>query len=442
MAAHVKLDGALNLVGTKASSTDVDMARSTVNNSLYALDVGLPSSVRTSVRVRDFDTKGHALAADIAFCHLLHLLATYRFSESARKRLSIIADINKNCKEKFANRRKIFCMVANRAKNGYNVGEVRSLEFIYSVPLTSLVEEFHLIPLHKAEDFSRIHITVDDVSRPGLQLAGFFDHFEPMRLQVLGNVETSYLQKLSSEQRAIIFDHLFSYKIPALVIARNLEPLPECLEMAKKHDITLLRSQDSTSYIVSSLITSLKTFLAPRITRHGVLVEIYGEGILILGDSGIGKSEAAVELVKRGHRLVADDAVELKRISSSELIGGAPDVLRHYIELRGIGVINVAKLFGMGAVKDSASVDLIINIVPWQDGEIYDRLGLESQYTDILGVKIPSITVPVTPGRNLAVIFEVAAMNNRQKRMGYNAAAEFTEQLSKFFQQNADAPKF
>ena len=316
------------------------------------------------------------------------------------------------------------------------------MEFIYSVPLTSLVEEFHLIPLHKAEDFSRIHITVDDVSRPGLQLAGFFDHFEPMRLQVLGNVETSYLQKLSSEQRAIIFDHLFSYKIPALVIARNLEPLPECLEMAKKHDITLLRSQDSTSYIVSSLITSLKTFLAPRITRHGVLVEIYGEGILILGDSGIGKSEAAVELVKRGHRLVADDAVELKRISSSELIGGAPDVLRHYIELRGIGVINVAKLFGMGAVKDSASVDLIINIVPWQDGEIYDRLGLESQYTDILGVKIPSITVPVTPGRNLAVIFEVAAMNNRQKRMGYNAAGEFTEQLGKFFQQKADAAKF
>ena len=316
------------------------------------------------------------------------------------------------------------------------------MEHIYTVPLTKLVEDFQLIALHKAEDFDRIHITVDDVSRPGLQLAGFFDHFEPMRLQVLGNVETSYLQKLSSEQRAIIFDHLFSYKIPALVISRNLEPLPECLEMARKHDITVLRSQDATSSIVSSLISSLKAYLAPRITRHGVLVEIYGEGILIFGDSGIGKSEAAVELVKRGHRLVADDAVELKRISSNELIGGAPDVLRHYIELRGIGVINVAKLFGMGAVKDSASIDLIINIVPWQDGEIYDRLGLESQYTDILGVKIPSITVPVTPGRNLAVIFEVAAMNNRQKRMGYNAAVEFTEQLSKFFQQNAEAPKF
>ena len=316
------------------------------------------------------------------------------------------------------------------------------MEHIYTVPLTKLVEDFQLIALHKAEDFDRIHITVDDVSRPGLQLAGFFDHFEPMRLQVLGNVETSYLQKLSSEQRAIIFDHLFSYKIPALVISRNLEPLPECLEMARKHDITVLRSQDATSSIVSSLISSLKAYLAPRITRHGVLVEIYGEGILIFGDSGIGKSEAAVELVKRGHRLVADDAVEIKRISPTQLVGGAPDVLRHYIELRGIGVINVAKLFGMGAVKDSSNIDLIINIVPWQDGEIYDRLGLESQYADILGVKIPSITVPVTPGRNLAVIFEVAAMNNRQQRMGYNAAGEFTAQLRKFFQQSNEGIKF
>ena len=283
---------------------------------------------------------------------------------------------------------------------------------------------------------------MDDVSRPVLQLAGFFDHFEPMRLQVLGNVETSYLQKLSSEQRAIIFDHLLAYQIPALIIARNLEALPECLEMAQKHNITVLRSHETTSYIISSLIASLKAYLAPRVTRHGVLVEIYGEGILIIGDSGIGKSEAAIELVKRGHRLVADDAVEIKKISSKELTGSAPDVLRHYIELRGIGVINVAKLFGMGAVKDSAAIDLIINIVPWHDGEVYDRLGLESQYTDILGVKVPSITVPVTPGRNLAVIFEVAAMNNRQKRMGYNAAEEFTEQLNKFFQQSNEGAMF
>jgi len=316
------------------------------------------------------------------------------------------------------------------------------MKHVYSVPLTELAEKFDLNPLYTATDYDKIRITVDDVSRPGLQLAGFFDHFEPMRLQVLGNVETSYLRKLSSEQRAIIFDHLLSYQIPALIIARNMEPLPECLEMAKKHNITVLSGKDSTSYIISSLITYLKAALAPRITRHGVLVEIYGEGILIIGDSGIGKSETAIELVKRGHRLVADDAVEIKQISSTELIGGAPDVLRHYIELRGIGVINVAKLFGMGAVKDSVSIDLIINIVPWQDGEVYDRLGLEQQYTDILDVKVPSITVPVTPGRNLAVIFEVAAMNNRQKRMGYNAAEEFTEQLNKFFQQSAEGNMF
>lgn len=309
---------------------------------------------------------------------------------------------------------------------------------IYSVPLTKLVGEFDLNPLYKSTDFEKIRVTVDEVSRPGLQLAGFFEHFEPMRLQVLGNVETSYLKKLSSEQRAIIFDHLFSYQIPALIIARDMEPLPECLEMAKKHNITVLQTKDSTSYIISALITTLKAALAPRVTRHGVLVEIYGEGVLIIGDSGIGKSESAIELVKRGHRLVADDAVEIKKISSSRLEGGAPDVLRHYIELRGIGVINVAKLFGMGAVKDSVGIDLIINIVPWHDGEAYDRLGLEQQYTEILDVRVPSITVPVTPGRNLAVIFEVAAMNNRQKRMGYNAAQEFTEQLSKFFQQSDD----
>ena len=316
------------------------------------------------------------------------------------------------------------------------------MNHVYSVPLTKLVEEFDLKLLYQSTDYEKIRVTVDDVIRPGLQLAGFFDHFEPMRLQVLGNVETSYLRKLSSEQRAIIFDHLLSYQIPALIIARDLEPLPECLEMARKHNITVLQSRETTSYIISSLITSLKASLAPRITRHGVLVEIYGEGILITGDSGIGKSETAIELVKRGHRLVADDAVEIKKISSSELTGEAPDVLRHYIELRGIGVINVAKLFGMGAVKDSVNIDMIINIVPWHDGEVYDRLGLEQQYTDILGVKVPSITVPVTPGRNLAVIFEVAAMNNRQKRMGYNAAEEFTEQLNKFFLQSSEANMF
>ena len=303
----------------------------------------------------------------------------------------------------------------------------------YSVALTQLVKEFNLRPIHKATDYEQINITVDDISRPGLQLAGYFDHFEPMRLQVIGTVETTYLNKLSADERRSIFDRYFSYKIPALIISRDLDPLPECLEMAAKHDITILQGSETTSYIVSSLISALKVYLAPRITRHGVLVEVYGEGVLLLGESGIGKSEAAVELLKRGHRLIADDAVEIKKVSSKKCFGTAPELIRHYIELRGIGVINVAKLFGMAAVKDSADIDLIINIVPWRDGEAYDRLGLENQYTDILGVKIPSLTIPITPGRNLAVILEVAAMNNRQKKMGYNAAAEFTEQINKHF---------
>ena len=303
----------------------------------------------------------------------------------------------------------------------------------YSVPLTRLAKEFNLRPLYTSTDYKGINITVDDISRPGLQLVGYFDHFEPMRLQVIGTVETTYLNTLTSEERSSVFDRLFAYKIPALIISRDLDPLPECLEMAEKHDISILQGSETTSYIISSLISALKVYLAPRITRHGVLVEVYGEGLLLLGESGIGKSEAAVELLKRGHRLIADDAVEIKRVSSKKCFGTAPELIRHYIELRGIGVINVAKLFGMAAVKESADIDLIINIVPWQNGEVYDRLGLENQYTEIMGVKIPSITIPITPGRNLAVILEVAAMNTRQNQMGYNAAAEFTEQLNKHF---------
>ena len=303
----------------------------------------------------------------------------------------------------------------------------------YSVPLTRLAKEFNLRPLYTSTDYKGINITVDDINRPGLQLVGYFDHFEPMRLQVIGTVETTYLNTLTSEERSSVFDRLFAYKIPALIISRDLDPLPECLEMAEKHDISILQGSETTSYIISSLISALKVYLAPRITRHGVLVEVYGEGLLLLGESGIGKSEAAVELLKRGHRLIADDAVEIKRVSSKKCFGTAPELIRHYIELRGIGVINVAKLFGMAAVKESADIDLIINIVPWQNGEVYDRLGLENQYTEIMGVKIPSITIPITPGRNLAVILEVAAMNNRHKKMGYNAAAEFTEQINKHF---------
>ena len=216
--------------------------------------------------------------------------------------------------------------------------------------------------------------------------------------------------------------------MPALLISRGIEPDPQCLEMAKKHNITILRSQEVTSTIVSAIIAYLNAALAQRFTRHGVLVEVYGEGLLLIGDSGIGKSEAAVELLKRGHRLIADDAVEIRKVGGS-LVGNAPELIRNYIELRGIGIVNVAKLFGMGAVKAENEIDLVVNIVHWDKKQTYDRLGVEEQYMEILGVDIPMNTIPITPGRNLAVILEVAAMNNRQRKMGYNAALEFTQQV-------------
>ena len=306
----------------------------------------------------------------------------------------------------------------------------------YSVPLTNLVKEFDLTVEFASTDYHSIRLTVEDVSRPGIQLAGYFDHFDPMRLQVLGNVEMSYLYRLSDQARATILDRLFSYKFPALLITRNLSLSPQFLEMAKKHNVTLLRSADPTSTMVSAIITYLKAALAPRITRHGVLMEVYGEGVLLTGESGIGKSEAAVELLKRGHRIISDDAVEIKKISGNSLIGTAPELIRDYVELRGIGIVNVAKLFGMGAVKIENTIDLVVNIVPWNTHEVYDRLGLEDQYTEILGVKIPMNTIPITPGRNLAVILEVAAMNNRQRKFGYNPAQEFTEQINRHFEQN------
>ncbi len=309
---------------------------------------------------------------------------------------------------------------------------------VHSIPLTTLVDEFHLEVAYAATDYEKDRLTVVDVARPGLQLAGYYDHFEPMRLQVMGNVEISYLQKLSEQERAITFDRLFSYKFPALLIARNLQPDPQCLEMAKKHNVTLLRSKVATSTIVSDIIAYLKDALAPSITRHGVLMEVYGEGLLLLGESGIGKSEAAIELLKRGHRLIADDAVEIRKISENALVGNAPALIRNYVELRGIGIINVAKLFGMGAVKTENEINLVVNIVPWDQQKVYDRLGLEDQYMELLGVQIPMNTIPITPGRNLAVILEVAAMNNRQRKMGYNPAREFTEHMDRHFAQTQE----
>ena len=307
------------------------------------------------------------------------------------------------------------------------------MEDIYHVPLKKLVEEFGLQVVYAASDYDCICLQVPDVARPGIQLAGYFEYFDARRLQVLGNVEMSYLSRLSEEERKQVLDRLFSYRFPALLIARDMQPHEACFEMAKKHDVTLLRTNEPTSTIVSNIVTYLRVSLAPRITRHGVLMEVYGEGLLLTGERGMGTSETAVELLKRGHRLIADDAVEIRKISPNQLMGSAPAVIRNFVELRGIGIINVANIFGMGAIKAENPIDLVVNIVPWNSHENYDRLGMEVQYTELMGVKIPTNTIPITPGRNLAIILEVAAMNNRQRKLGYNAALEFTEQFNQGF---------
>ncbi len=305
-----------------------------------------------------------------------------------------------------------------------------------SVLLKNVVAAFRLEVAYASTDYDKVAVMVEEVTRPGLPLAGFFDHFEPLRLQVIGNVEYTYIQTLSHERLLEVFGKIFERRIPAIIFARNVEPTPECLEMAKKYDITVLRCMEATSYIVSSLIAYLKNALAPQMTRHGVLVEVYGEGLLLMGESGIGKSETAAELLKRGHRLIADDAVRLRRVADNTLMGDAPELIQNYIEIRGIGVINVAKLFGMASIKKETAVNLVINIVPWSNEQVFDRLGLEEQCVDLLGIKIPAITIPVKPGRNLAIILEIAAMNNRQKKMGYNSAMEFTENMNRYMVEN------
>ncbi|MCI8594490.1 MAG: HPr(Ser) kinase/phosphatase [Oscillospiraceae bacterium] len=298
------------------------------------------------------------------------------------------------------------------------------------VKLTDIIEEFKLEVLHAGTDMEECVVTTESVNRPGLSLSGFFEHFDDNRLQLIGRQETAYLTTLSGTERRERFAALFAHPIPAFIIARNGEPFPECLEMARQCDRTVLRTQESTSSLLSTLVVYLKDFLTPRITRHGVLVEVYGEGCLLMGESGVGKSETAVELLKRGHRLIADDAVEIRRSGTSRLVGNSPAIIRHYMELRGIGVIDVMRLFGMSAVRDEKYIDLVINLEQWDSTKAYDRLGIDRQFTELLGVNIPSITVPVRPGRNLAVIVEVAAMNNRDKRMGFNAAEELTERMS------------
>ena len=300
--------------------------------------------------------------------------------------------------------------------------------------VTDFVSFFGLEVLNRGSDYETALLTITDVNRPGLQFHDFYDYFDPRLLQVIGKAEVTYLKSLSDEQRRKCFDDLFLYDIPALVISRGLDCFPECLESAEEHEKTILRTEETTVDFTSHAIEYLNRALAPCVTRHGVLLDIYGEGVMITGDSGVGKSETAIELIMRGHRLVADDAVELRRISN-QLIGTAPEVIRHYIELRGIGVIDVRQLFGMRTVKTESQLDLIVHLEPWDQTKFYDRLGIEDHFTEIMDVKVPIVTIPVRPGRNLASIVEVAALNNRHRRYGYNAAQELARRVD----QRADA---
>ena len=299
----------------------------------------------------------------------------------------------------------------------------------YNIPLSELIREFQLEKVYLPEGGEDIKVSSPEVSRPGLAMSGFLEVFEPFRIQIVGKAEHKYLHELSSTQRNIRLEKFFKMKPVALVVTSKLSVFDEMEQYAREYGVPILRTNERTSSFMASLIAFLNTSLAPRITRHGVLVEVYGEGVLILGDSGIGKSETAIELVKRGHRLIADDAVEIKRVSAKTLVGSAPDLIRYYIELRGIGIVDVRRLFGMGAVRETERIDLVIKLEPWDPEKEYDRFGLDEENENILGIEIPSITIPVHPGRNLAIILEIAAMNNRQKKMGYNTAEEFNRRL-------------
>ncbi|WP_028520414.1 HPr(Ser) kinase/phosphatase [Ruminococcus flavefaciens] len=299
----------------------------------------------------------------------------------------------------------------------------------FKVSLQSVIDEFKLEAIYVHKDANELMIDENDVNRPGLQLMGFYEYFNPERIQIIGKMEFAYLSTIDEKTRRERLQLLFAQRIPALIITRELPYFAEMLELAKEYEVPLLRSKESTSNFIAGLIAYLNLTLAPRITRHGVLIEIYGEGVFITGESGVGKSETAIELVKRGHRLVADDAVEIRKVSNISLVGSSPDNIRHFLELRGIGIINARRLFGIGAVKMTEKLDLVVELEQWNSEKVYDRMGVDTEFVSLLGVKVPSLTIPVKPGRNLAVILEVAAMNNRQKKMGYNAARELLNRL-------------
>ena len=294
-----------------------------------------------------------------------------------------------------------------------------------SIPLKTIVEAHDLKIVHRSADYESVRVNTFHVSRPSLQLVGFYDYFDAERIRLWGRTENAFLDTLTAERQREIMEALFSKKIPVLILCSDVEAKPAVLAAAEKYDVTVLRTEVDTSELVAQMLDTLRSALSPRMTIHAVLVQVFGEGLLITGGSGIGKSEVGLELIKRGHRLVSDDAVEIRRTGHTSLVGSAPKLIRYLMELRGVGLIDVRRLFGVGAVIPRSSIDLVVNFENWVEGKEYDRLGLEEHYTDILGVQLPMITVPVAPGRNLSIILEVAAMNHREKKLGYNTALEF-----------------
>lgn len=308
---------------------------------------------------------------------------------------------------------------------------------MYKVKLTEVIKKMELKNLLPDIDTDSINISQSAVNRIALQLAGFFEHFDSDRIQVIGNVEYAYLEKIDDADIIPIYEKIFDCKIPCIVFCRGLEPCDRILNVAEQKGVPILVTNSSTSDFIAETVRWLSEQLAPRISIHGVLVDVYGEGVLIMGESGIGKSEAALELIKRGHRLVTDDVVEIRKVSDETLIGTAPDITRHFIELRGIGIIDVKTLFGVESVKNTQSIDLVIKLEEWDRDKEYDRLGLEEEYTEFLGNRVVCHSLPIRPGRNLAVIVESAAVNHRQKKMGYNAAKELYNRVQNSLMKNA-----
>lgn len=300
----------------------------------------------------------------------------------------------------------------------------------YTVSLDKVIQRFNLKVICITEQVKTILICNNNINRPGLQLAGFYDYFDADRIQIFGKGEMAFLKGFSEEEQRIKLEDFFMLKPVVAIITRGIEVPAFMCEIARKNGVPLLYTEESTPEFTADLISFLNVELAPRIVRHGVFIEVYGEGVFITGNSGVGKSETAVELIKRGHRLIADDAVELRKVSSTTIVGSSPNNIRYFMELRGIGVINASRLFGTGAIKLTQSVDLVVEMEPWNKEQEYDRLGLDQKTYDILGVTRPSVLIPVNPGRNLSVIIEVAAMNNRQRRMGYNAAQDLMDNLA------------